>query len=264
MDRNLLIHHGLMGSSRNFRTIAKNSVVSSRCNSHLIDARNHGDSPHTPTHTMADLADDLLEYIKEEDLGEHLTLIGHSMGALALMEFTKRHHSADIQAFVDRVILIDIPSDPVRNYPSFQSTGNMLKALTRIDLTQKITAIHAEIDKVALSKDVGALLKTNLAKQNGKYRWTVNLPLLAFEGYDNIGNYSLAEGHGKQWHKPVEYIYGGKSGYYDEQHHRRYCEYYPQMKDENFHGVPEAGHWVHADRPAEFLKILESILKRDD
>lgn len=39
---NLIIHHGLMGSSKNFRTISKNSAVSDHVNSHLIDARNHG------------------------------------------------------------------------------------------------------------------------------------------------------------------------------------------------------------------------------
>jgi pimeloyl-ACP methyl ester carboxylesterase len=62
----------------------------------------------------------------------------------------------------------------------------------------------------------------------------------------------------------VEYIYGGKSNYYDNDHHRRYCENYPQMNDQNFHGVKEAGHWVHADRPAEFMQILEKIVSRDD
>lgn len=68
----------------------------------------------------------------------------------------------------------------------------MLRALSRIDLSQSLPVIHAEIDTVALSKDVAALLKTNLSKQGDQYRWTVNMQLLAFEGYHNIGTYSLA------------------------------------------------------------------------
>jgi pimeloyl-ACP methyl ester carboxylesterase len=142
----------------------------------------------------------------------------------------------------------------------------MLKALNRIDLSLPLRDIQQEIDKVALSKEIGALLKTNLVKkESGEgVRWLVNIPLLAHQGYDSIANYSLAEGHPKQWHKPVEYIYGGKSNYYDNDHHRRYCENYPQMNDQNFHGVKEAGHWVHADRPAEFMQILEKIVSRDD
>lgn len=41
-NHNLVIHHGLMGSSKNFRTISRNPVLSSIANSYLIDARNHG------------------------------------------------------------------------------------------------------------------------------------------------------------------------------------------------------------------------------
>ena len=41
-SRNLIVHHGLMGSSRNFRTIVKQPIVASRFNTFLIDARNHG------------------------------------------------------------------------------------------------------------------------------------------------------------------------------------------------------------------------------
>jgi hypothetical protein len=41
-NRNIIIHHGLMGSSKNFRSISKNIAFSKFANVHLIDARNHG------------------------------------------------------------------------------------------------------------------------------------------------------------------------------------------------------------------------------
>lgn len=40
--RNLLVHHGFMGSSLNFNSHTSTSAFSSLVNSHLIDARNHG------------------------------------------------------------------------------------------------------------------------------------------------------------------------------------------------------------------------------
>ena len=40
--RNVIIHHGLMGSAKNFRSISKNIAFSKYANTHLIDARNHG------------------------------------------------------------------------------------------------------------------------------------------------------------------------------------------------------------------------------
>jgi pimeloyl-ACP methyl ester carboxylesterase len=221
--RNLIIHHGLMGSSKNFRSLSRAQPISTHFNAYLIDARNHGESPHTPTHTISELADDLLEFIESNGLdnpSQPVTLMGHSMGGLALMEFTKRHASAKIQAYIDRVIIIDIPTDPVQDYPSYKLTGNMLKSLSSIDLTQPLKAIHAGIDQYAVSPNVAALMKTNLLKnEDESYRWVVNLRLLAYEGYDNIGRYNLADGHSKLWKKPMEYIYGEKSNYYDSKHH---------------------------------------------
>jgi hypothetical protein len=39
---NMIIHHGLMGSSKNFKSISKNQSISTYVNSYLIDCRNHG------------------------------------------------------------------------------------------------------------------------------------------------------------------------------------------------------------------------------
>ena len=58
-NRTMIVHHGLMGSSKNFRTVCKHPNISNYVNSYLIDSRNHGSSPHTLSHTMEDLADDL-------------------------------------------------------------------------------------------------------------------------------------------------------------------------------------------------------------
>lgn len=88
--RNMIIHHGLMGNAKNFRNISKNSHISDYVNSYLVDCRNHGDSPHTATHSMENLADDLTDFIKQQKLDEkgRLVLMGHSMGAMALMKLT--------------------------------------------------------------------------------------------------------------------------------------------------------------------------------
>jgi hypothetical protein len=35
------------------------------------------------------------------------------------------------------------------------------------------------------------------------------------------------------------------------------------MGSDNFHGIPNASHWVHADNPQDFQIALEKIIKRD-
>ena len=94
-SHNIIIQHGLMGSAKNFRTLSKTPAFSQYANAHLLDARNHGDSQHTETHTLSDLASDIHEYIIKEQLHlnkKKLILMGHSMGALALLQFTKMFH----------------------------------------------------------------------------------------------------------------------------------------------------------------------------
>ena len=47
------------------------------------DLRNHGDSPHDPTHNYSAMADDVEEFISEHGLTVP-TLIGHSMSVFTL------------------------------------------------------------------------------------------------------------------------------------------------------------------------------------
>jgi len=125
-NRNILIHHGLMGSSKNFKSISKNGSISNYANSYLIDSRNHGESKHTATHTIEDLADDLYDFIHERKLteGNNLTLMGHSMGGLAVMKFTEKY--PDMQSAISRVIIIDVFCSSSKLPAPRDNTGKML------------------------------------------------------------------------------------------------------------------------------------------
>lgn len=68
--------------------------------------------------------------------------MGHSMGAIALMEFTKKYSHPSIQQYIDRVILIDISSKPIMRKASFKQTGQMLKDMNNINLNQPIHNIN--------------------------------------------------------------------------------------------------------------------------
>jgi len=127
--------------------------------------------------------------------------MGHSMGAIALMEFTKKYSNPDIQKYIDRVILIDISSKPIINKSSFRQTGQMLRDMNGINLNQSIQSIHAEIDKFALTPEIGGLIKSSVVQiKDTEHKWKVNLPVLV-EYYPEIGNYSLIDGKmsSKRW-----------------------------------------------------------------
>ena len=76
-NENLIILHGLLGSSANFSAISKQKIFNGNLNVHLLDLRNHGHSSHLPTMTIPELANDVSNYINEKSL-KSTYIMGHS------------------------------------------------------------------------------------------------------------------------------------------------------------------------------------------
>ena len=96
----LLILHGLFGSSDNWGTLGKK--FSKNNSVYLIDLRNHGRSPHSNEMTYSDMANDLLELIKDEKIISP-TILGHSMGGKVALMFAKNYPE-----YLEKLIVADI------------------------------------------------------------------------------------------------------------------------------------------------------------
>lgn len=90
----LVIMHGLLGSKNNWnslskafhqKTIPQRKVIA-------VDARNHGDSPHTLQHTYEHLVEDIKQLLVKLKI-EKACLLGHSMGGRAMMLFSLKYVS---------------------------------------------------------------------------------------------------------------------------------------------------------------------------
>ena len=57
---------------------------------YAIDVRNHGESPHSDSHLITDLVEDLKEFILAHNLDKPI-LIGHSMGGLNALFFALQY-----------------------------------------------------------------------------------------------------------------------------------------------------------------------------
>lgn len=55
-----------------------------------VDARNHGESPHSLEHRYVDLAEDINHFYKEHKITKAI-VIGHSMGGRAMMAFALKY-----------------------------------------------------------------------------------------------------------------------------------------------------------------------------
>lgn len=82
----IIVLHGLYGSRKQFRELARRLHESGNRQRKVfvLDARNHGESPHTAGHSLDEQTEDIVNFMQSHSISRSV-LIGHSMGARAAM-----------------------------------------------------------------------------------------------------------------------------------------------------------------------------------
>lgn len=238
----VIILHGMFGFSDNWQTIAKG--LSER---HLVitpDLRNHGQSPHAPTHTYPDMAEDIRLFMERHWMFS-ANLVGHSMGGKVAMQFALDHPDQ-----VDRLVVVDMePGQATDNH------RDIFKALLDMDFSKIRTRNDADDFLHTRIPDYGTrqfLLKNITRHADGSFAWKMNLPVIWKHYPDILGPVS-----GKPYPKPALFIRGGKSNYVLDSEIPAIKALFPKAEIATIAG---AGHWVHADKPAELLGLLQEFL----
>ncbi|OOZ36318.1 hypothetical protein BOW51_07760 [Solemya velesiana gill symbiont] len=243
----LLLLHGLLGSSANWHSIARE--LGSDCHLIVPDLRNHGGSPHDSDISYDAMVADLLALIDDQGF-DSVVLVGHSMGGKAAMWL-----SLNYPDLVEGLVVVDI--SPVR-YPN--RFGTILKALCELDLDGLDDRGQADM-KLAQLLEQRALrqyLLQNLVQQAGQWNWRVNLEAIE-KGLDGIIGFPDVDDN-SQYLGPVQFIYGGNSDYVQHEHERIIRDTFPFAC---LRSVPGAGHWVYSEKPDEFLAALRSFLGKE-
>lgn len=240
----LVILHGLMGMLDNWQGPAKR--LAEDYSVYIVDARNHGHSPHDDEFTYQAMADDLLELVEELSLDEIL-LLGHSMGGKTAMKFAQQHPD-----YVEKLIVADIAP---RNYPVHHQ--QILKALNSVDLNVVKSRKAAEAIMAEYIPEPGTrqfLLKNLYWIERGQLAWRINLEAITA----NIG--LIGEGiYDRQFSKPTLFVRGETSDYIQD---TDWPEIELGFTDAELVTIPGAGHWVHADAPEVFLDMVTDWLDR--
>lgn len=241
----LLIAHGLYGSARNWNVIAKRMSANRPVIS--VDMRNHGDSPRAAQQGYKDMAADLADVIAACPGGK-AHVMGHSMGGKAAMALalTKPEHVASL-------LVADIA--PVSYGHTQLPLAKAMMAMEISDLTSRGAAdarLAAEVD----DPGTRAFLLQSLDLRANPPRWKLNLPVLAAEMDKIIGWPDTLTG---PCNGPVLFLSGGASDYVQRAHRPRIKTLFPTAR---FASLPEAGHWLHADKPRAFEASLAAWLER--
>jgi esterase len=241
----LFILHGLFGSSDNWQTLGKQFAENFTV--YFIDQRNHGRSPHTPEHNYKLMSDDLIEMIEDENL-DKVMLLGHSMGGKTAMYFAVTHPEK-----VNKMVVVDIGP---KKYPI--TNRDIIEALEKVNL--KEVKSRKEVENI-ISQDIKDpvtiqfLLKNLYWDDNQTLAWRFNLEAL------KVNLAAVAEATPMPaipLQMPVLFVKGSKSDYMFNADSKLINKMFSNAKIVT---IPDAGHWVHTDKPVEFFDIVNTFLR---
>lgn len=239
----VIILHGLFGFSDNWQTIAK-----ALAENHLVvtpDLRNHGRSPHVPTHSYPEMAEDLRVFMEEKWMFSAV-LIGHSMGGKVAMQLALDHPD-----MVEKLVVVDMEPGLADDNHS-----GIFEALMGLDLDNMTDRTQIDAYLQERIPDFGTrqfLLKNITREEDGRFAWKMNLPVL-WKHFPDV----LAEVRGPHpFEKPTLFVRGGNSNYIKDEDWPHTKALFPNAE---LVTIPGAGHWVHADKPKELLEVLKRFL----
>ncbi|MGA3287441.1 MAG: alpha/beta fold hydrolase [Bacteroidota bacterium] len=239
----LIILHGLLGSSDNWHSFGK--IFGEHFRTFVLDARNHGHSPHSDVFHYHAMSEDVVEFVRLKNLSS-VSLLGHSMGGKTAALVSLLHPE-----LIDKLIVVDIAP---RSYQAHHD--HVFDALTSLDLG--MFEYRKDIDE-ALSKKIQEaplrqfLMKNLIRDDSGKFHWKMNLEVIE-KNYAQI-NEELPRVH--QFDKPTLFIRGENSEYIQMKDLPVINQLFPNAE---LATIKNAGHWVHVDAPEEFADTVVNFL----
>jgi pimeloyl-ACP methyl ester carboxylesterase len=241
--RPVVLLHGLFGSLDNWHPIAIRLAESFRVLA--LDHRNHGQSPHSAEMDYPVMAADVDRFLAAQGLAS-ARVIGHSMGGKTAMQL-----ALHFPARVEKLVVADMAP---RAYAA--AHDQIFAALLALDLPryQQRVEIEAALAPAIPNPVLRRFLLKNLGRNEaGGFYWKINLPDIA-RNYWRLGEPVAGD---VPFGQPVLFIRGGKSKYVLPADEPLIREWFPAAE---IRTIPEASHWVHADQPAEFLRLILDFL----
>jgi len=211
-----------------------------------VDQRNHGQSPHSDTHTYDLMAEDLSEFFQEHDLSDAV-LIGHSMGGKTAMRFAADH--ADL---LSHLVVVDMG---VKAYPVHHNL--IIRSMQSLDMPRLKSRKEAEEFLLHMIEEESTVqfLSKNIYRQKQEdgsacYAWRFNLDVLA-EDIEEMGMPITAGSEIQSL-----FLYGTKSDYILKPDIPEIQDFFPHSEFVSL----ETGHWVHAEDPNGFIAAVKGFI----
>ncbi len=243
----LIILHGLFGSLDNWMTVAKE--LGNYFEVYMVDARNHGQSPHSEVFNYPAMVEDLVEFVTIHIVYENKALpviLGHSMGGKTAMQF-----AVDYPHLLSKLIVADIAP---KAYPVHHDL--IINSLKSLDFNVIKTRQAADEQLAQYIFDLPTrqfLLKNLYWAAEGQLAFRFNLEAISIH-IDEVGaeiKYILP------FYQQTLFIRGDKSNYILDSDWGQIEKIFPNAQ---LRTIENSGHWVHAENSNEFILFLKEFL----
>lgn len=231
--------HGLFGSGDNFHQLGK--ALSDHFQVYLIDAPNHGRSPRLDSmdyQRQAELVLFTLDTLHIKRCG----LVGHSMGGKIAMAC-----ALIAPERIEKLVVADM--SPV-HYKAHDHESEFA-ALKAVDLTT-ITSRREADQQMAFYIDnpqVRQFLLKSLVKNDLQWHWQFAVDYLE-KHYPSIIDWPF---YCEQYQNPVLILKGQLSDYIQSAYQSAFSTHFTQL---DFKVIAQAGHWLHAEKPQLFNRLV--------
>ncbi|KAL7417128.1 Alpha/Beta hydrolase protein [Mrakia frigida] len=248
----LVIAHGLFGSKQNWRSLTRALAQELSMPVYALDLRNHGTAPHTPSHTYMSMASDVSHFFKTHDLtSKQVHLMGHSMGGKVVMA-TALHPL--LNGPIKSLISVDMAPAVGKISPEFASYCDGMLEIENSDAQSKSQA-DAILEKYEKALSIRQFLLTNSVLKDQKISFRLPLQYLK-DAIPAIGDFPFQPGQ-IHWDGPTLFVKGSRSKYINRHNIPAAESFFPNMKLEEL----DTSHWVHAEKPAEFIQLVSGFIK---
>lgn len=243
-DPALIILHGIFGSSDNWLTISK-TIAAQGYRVISVDQRNHGHSPRHDEFDYQSMAADLDELLTDLKLSQPV-LVGHSMGGKTVMQYVMTYPGR-----FSKLVVVDIAP---KFYPIHHA--ELIRGLKSIDLAGLKSRNEADAILSQYEPSVAVrqfLLKNLYRDEQNQFGWRINIPVIERELHgigEELTNPRVIT-------EPTLFIRGSESSYIRDEDVPMIKRIFSNVTVETIAG---AGHWVQAEKPAEFVSVLLNFL----
>jgi esterase len=242
--RPVIILHGLFGSARNWQGIARSLAESHRVIT--PDLRNHGHSFHEDSMSYIDMADDVITLCDHLNINDAI-LMGHSMGGKVAMTVALLHPEQ-----FSALVIVDIA--PFDYEHSFHDLVDVMLNMDLKNLKHRTDA-EAELNKISFDTNTNQFILQNLIRVDGQFCWRVNLDTISTSL--TLLSQFPKNLKTKSCRMPSLFLGGSESHYMKSIHNASIYRHFPAAEITMIEG---SGHWLHAEKPKEFLHEVQNFI----